>query len=134
MVPGRPDESTYSSMIEHMYSRMLRLPKSTNSLATTIVGNITPPPCIPVDHTFGIGKLSEVEKSSLFQPPRSGESGQQSEGSDPHLGDLPCKLSAQLQGAEGAEAGGWLLLTAVVCTPFNCNFLGRWYGVIVDCP
>jgi hypothetical protein len=46
-------------------------------------GRSTPPPSIPVDQTFGIGNLSE--------------SGQQGEGSDPHLGDLPCELSAQLE-------------------------------------
>lgn len=75
MVPGRPNESPYSSTTDHTYTRLLCLPPSAHNLTLTIVGNITPLSCIPVDHTFGIGKLSEVEKSSLFQPPDLGNQG-----------------------------------------------------------
>jgi hypothetical protein len=87
-------------------------------------GRSTPPPSIPVDQTFGIGNLSEVEKSSfLFQPPDLGESGQQGEGSDPHLGDLPCELSAQLE--DRRTLWLWLLYLARLMIELSLSLTWR---------
>jgi hypothetical protein len=60
----------------------------------------TPPPSIPVDQTFGIGNLSEVEKSSfLFQPPDLGNQGSKAK-EVIHISATCLQLSAQLQGRD----------------------------------